>query len=188
MDTFVRTAIQDIILKHKNDVIKIAIKQRAKFEGWLKFELACFLMKNGAQDVEVESLFDSRSYKRSDISFTYNSIRYQLELKTSNTSYSINGVRSCVNPFRKNIDSIISDTKKLNSEQGIIAFVLFPVPPEDNKWQKYLHQISIETDIDIDTEENCSVININYNSENSFTNDGIDCDIIICTYMSKQFI
>ncbi|ACA43723.1 hypothetical protein CLD_0051 [Clostridium botulinum B1 str. Okra] len=39
MDKLIRNTISDIIKNH-TQLISIVIRQRAKFEGWLKFELA----------------------------------------------------------------------------------------------------------------------------------------------------
>ena len=54
MDKILRQWIVQVI-KQNESVIRIAVRQRAKFEGWLKFELANFAEMNGAKSVEVET-------------------------------------------------------------------------------------------------------------------------------------
>ena len=43
------------ILEERKLLVALAVRQRAKFEGWLKFELAYRAALAGASDVEVES-------------------------------------------------------------------------------------------------------------------------------------
>lgn len=54
MDIFIKKTIVDILKNHEN-VLKISIRQKAKYEGWLKFELASYLEQYGMENVEVES-------------------------------------------------------------------------------------------------------------------------------------
>jgi len=83
-------------------------------------------------------------------------------------------------PITKNINSIIEDTKKLNSEHGIIAFVLFPIPLGDNRWEMYLTRIMEEAKIKLSSKENCTTICVEYE-------EGLTCDLVVCTYMSKYY-
>ncbi len=177
MDEIVREAIFDVLNDHC-DILRIAVKQRAKFEGWLKFELASYLERFGMEYVAVETPNDFGK-ERADLSFTCDGMPFQIELKTPNTNWKIDGLSIKNRPITKNIDSIIQDTKKLNSELGIIAFVLFPIPHGDIRWKDYLSRISEKTGITI-SESNCLVHSI-YISENTV------CDIVICTYTSKYY-
>ena len=43
------------ILSNRHEVMSVALRQRAKFEGWLKFELAAHAEKCGATHVVVEA-------------------------------------------------------------------------------------------------------------------------------------
>ena len=54
MDKTLRQWIVQVIQQHEL-ILRIAIRQRAKFEGWLKFELAAIAEINGASVVEVET-------------------------------------------------------------------------------------------------------------------------------------
>ncbi len=86
MDKLIRKGIVDILTKHK-ELLQIPLRQRAKFEGWLKFELACYLDQIGMRSVEVESQGSFR-YK-TDIVFFKDDDLYSLELKTTNTNWMI---------------------------------------------------------------------------------------------------
>jgi hypothetical protein len=178
LDKFIREAIAEI-LKNRADVFKIAIRQKAKFEGWLKFELASYLEKYGMENVEVEAKAAFRK-ERSDISFFYNDNPYRIELKTPNSNWKSRGIVSSSRPITDNIGSIIGDTYKLNSQYGIVAFVLFPIPTSDDRWNIYLKRIMEETKIELSKEKNCTVINQTFGNE-------INCDMVICTYMSKYY-
>lgn len=81
----------------------------------------------------------------------------------------------------KNIDSIIADTKKLNSNYGIVAFVLFPIPKNCDKWHFYFNRIKISCDLPIQLVKNCDRININFDNLNN------NCDLIICSCFSKNY-
>lgn len=178
METLLLETINEILLAHK-ELMKIPIRQKAKFEGWLKFELAYSLEKNGLKQVEVESL-RSYSKERRDLSFFNDDKFYTVEIKTSNTNWKCEGVSVASKPITKNIQSIISDAKKLNSSQGIIAFILFPIPCNDNRWHHYIDRISRETDIKIDKEKNCRIVQMNIDNKRT-------CDFLICVFKSRQF-
>jgi hypothetical protein len=98
----VRQWITDILKQHQA-LVAIAVRQRAKFEGWLKFEIAAHLVEHGISAIEVESGYtDSEAPPgRADISFTYDILRYDLELKTPNTNYRLPGVVNKHRPITK---------------------------------------------------------------------------------------
>ncbi|WP_208797395.1 hypothetical protein, partial [Flavobacterium limi] len=81
----------------------------------------------------------------------------------------------------KYINSIISDTKKLNSRYGIIAFVLFPIPKDCNKWTHYFEKIKNECDLPLKIEENCKRIKIKFDEKNN------ECEVVVCCYFSKEY-
>jgi hypothetical protein len=54
------------------------VRQRAKFEGWLKFELASNAEQNGAELVRVESSY-SDDNRRADLSFVYNDKQFNVD-------------------------------------------------------------------------------------------------------------
>lgn len=68
MSALLRRWIVNIVGAHPG-VMEIACRQRAKFEGWLKFELAQYLTEVGAAMVEVEPGY--KSGERCDLAFTY---------------------------------------------------------------------------------------------------------------------
>jgi hypothetical protein len=177
MDQYIRNAILEILKNHEG-ILRIAVRQRAKFEGWLKFELASYLEQNGMDNVEVESKFINR-LERADISFFHQGEPYNLELKTPNTNWIVNGVKSLTRPITKNIESIVADEVKLRNSKGIIAFVLFPVPLDDNRWEQYLYRIGEQTKITLGKETNCTTMRFKINGKE-------ECNLIICTFMSRK--
>ena len=56
------------VIRNNSNVLRVVIRQRAKFEGWLKFELAARLDKLGLGNVEVETKLEFKR-DRPDISF-----------------------------------------------------------------------------------------------------------------------
>ncbi len=172
-------SMRAILSEDSNDkLVSLAFKERAKFEGWLKFELAQVISKE-FKNVNIESSY-SDSNKKCDISFEKGDTLYYLELKTPNTSYKVDGIEDKTRPITDNINSIIDDIKKVGENDikklkkrernispkvsdniknyvGLIGFVLFPISPKEcNKdlttkgnWQYHVNRINEETDVDI---------------------------------------
>jgi len=175
MDKIIRDRICNILLNNKR-LLQIAIKQRAKFEGWLKFELAHQIsISNGFQNVEVEKCLHGQSGKITDIAFSYKNINYYLELKTANTSWKINGVMQKKRPITDNINSIIIDAQKLKNFSGVVAFVLFPVLKGDERWHKHVDRISKEIGISGLISNNCETICMDVDISNK-------CEAVICSF------
>ena len=177
IDRILRQWIVQVIQQHES-MLRIAIRQRAKFEGWLKFELAAVAEINGATVVEVETpSIQSQSKRRADISFVYQDKKYDVELKTPNANWCMAGVKDAHRPITKNIFGIIQDTLKLriSSNNGLVAFVLFPVAPGDNQWKGYIKRIAAETQLPITTESHCERISISLD-----TSDKVD--LIVCVF------
>ena len=122
------------ILTSRQDLVFIAIKQRAKFEGWLKFELANELRKL-YPDTCVEKCM---SGKLVDV-FSNDSC---IELKTPNTSYRHDGCENRTRPITDNIASIINDINALKQigVDGYIAFVMFPID-NNGKYKSHIDKI-----------------------------------------------
>ena len=124
------------ILSKNQDLLEIAFRQRAKFEGWLKFEIAKEFQKSG-KDTKVEYPIAKGHV---DL-FADNCL---IELKTPNTSYTCKGVDPKTRTITDNVNSIISDVDKLrNITEGLsydsfIAFVMFPI--DTNK--KYMGHVN----------------------------------------------
>lgn len=137
MESSILKMIEEVINSHPK-LMHIILKQRAKFEGWLKFELAQELIKHNVQDLSVEYMYAQG--KSADISFIYNNQRYLLELKTPNSNWVVPGIDSKTKTITKNIDSIIDDGYKLQgtNDIGILVFVFFPIPSGDKRWNQYL--------------------------------------------------
>lgn len=179
-DSLVRKLICEII-NEKVEIVSLAIQNKNKFEGWLKFELANKLVKLGLREVTIETKYERRK-DRYDLTFMADDYyTYYIELKTPNTNWNIDGVKRCKRPITKNINSIIEDTKKLNSKNGIVAFVLFPIPKGDNRWKVYLNKIQEECGLQIEAENNCNKITIAFDNQNN------ECDLVVCSYFSKEY-
>lgn len=148
MVDLVRQFLNNILLQ-RNDVAILACKQRAKFEGWLKFELAAALVEN--EEVTQVVLEDSYSTTgRSDLSVIYQKVKWFVEMKTANTNWRAIGLENVTRPVTRNIDGIIDDIKVLKlkcpPDKGIAVFVIFPIPVriwdfETNKLTYHLHRI-----------------------------------------------
>jgi hypothetical protein len=163
MDDTIRQWIADILREHQR-LLAIALRQRAKFEGWLKFELAARAEQYGATAVEVESASnDSTSIStRSDIAFSFGDSRYDLELKTPNVNWRMLGVNNRTRPITKNVASIILDARKLYhcANHGIVAFVLFPIPTGDKRWHAYLERIATDLSIPLTEQSHCRRVSL----------------------------
>lgn len=130
------------ILKDNAGLVFIAIKQRAKFEGWLKFQLAHKLLEEDGK-VEVERPYPTNGKLHADI-YAKNAF---IELKTPNTNYRYKQCISCNRPVTKNITSIIEDINKLRSiedNEKYIAFVIFPIDQDKKKYREYILRIENE--------------------------------------------
>jgi len=163
------------VLEQHRPLLNVAIRQRAKFEGWLKFELALYAEQQGASNVEVETA--SESGFRSDLSFSYGSCRYDVELKTCNTNYRMPGVVDCYRPITMNIDSVVKDGNKLRvcPGQGIVAFCLFPVSAGDGRWTNYLQRIGSALAISVSEQDHTSRVTLPLTS-------GHYADVVVATF------
>jgi len=160
-DLLIRGWIADVLLAH-SALVGIAVRQRAKFEGWLKFELAAFAEAKGMQDVRVEPSTGELTRSRSDLTFSRSGERYDIELKTCNTNYRMEGVLELTRPITKNLAAIIDDAKKLQvcAGRGIVAVCIFPVCPGDRRWIGYLERISEGTGIGLSADHNSTRVTI----------------------------
>lgn len=118
-----------LILNRNQSLLTIAISQQAKFEGWLKFELANELHRSN-HSVRVEELVHGHLV---DLCVDNGSL---IELKTPNTSYKVGDNKPKTRPITKNVQDIIDDIQKLRDNRdgfknGYIAFVMFPIGNND---------------------------------------------------------
>jgi len=119
------------ILKNRVEIVRMACQQRAKFEGWLKFELASVLVStSGFSNVILEDSYQSNG--RSDISVIYEREKWFIEMKTANTNWRADGLENLTRPITRNMDGIIEDIEilKLKSPpaHGLVVFTIFPIP------------------------------------------------------------
>jgi hypothetical protein len=179
-DDLVRAWIVDVI-QARSRLIAIATRQRAKFEGWLKFELAAYAELNGASEVQVEAATDDSSGSRGDLTFHYCGERCDVELKTCNTNWRMKGVMDKTRPITKNVAAVIEDAGKLQncSGHGIVAFCIFPVGPGDMRWTEYLSRISSGAGVQLSVDRNTTRITI------PLTND-YKADVIVVSFLTAK--
>lgn len=179
-DLLVRSWIVDVLDAHR-ELVAIAVRQRAKFEGWLKFELAAYAQFKGAIEVQVEPSADNSSNLRADLTFIYGNERCDVELKTCNTNWRMKGVLNKTRPITKNVAGVIEDARKLHkcSGQGVVAACIFPVECGDMRWVEYLSRIADATGVELSPNSHTSKLAIPI---------GHDCDaeIIIVSFSTKK--
>ena len=114
---------------------------------------------------------------RSDVTFLLEGKRYDVELKTPNANWRMPGVINITRPITQNIAEIVNDGNKLRvcSGQGIVAFVLFPVPVEDRQWEVYLERLALALDLSLSVQEHTSRLSI------PLRDDKV-ADFIICCF------
>lgn len=127
-------AIQDI-MRHLLDCSKldVPLRQRAKFEGWLKIELAAALAVGG-WEVCIERSYSGSldQIYRADLSVSLSDgSEILVMLKTANTNFRFKDVQIVHRPITKNFKGIIEDIGKLKNlppaKRGYVLFVAFPV-------------------------------------------------------------
>jgi hypothetical protein len=183
MHLLVRGWIVDI-LKRNESVVAVALRQRAKFEGWLKFELAAQAGDAGATAVQLETSSPDglpSSHGRSDLSFVFDCVRYDLELKTPNSNWRLPGVDACTRPITKNIADIVGDGRKLAgcSNHGLVAFVLFPIPVGDARWETYLERIAAELATPLDTLSHTTRVTLPVSASHA-------ADLVVCCFPTER--
>lgn len=138
-------------LSQRKDVLTLPIEQRAKFEGWLKIELAAAV----ANDARFKNVRLEESYqrsKRADLSFSVAGKRFFIQMKTCNTTWRMEEVEERTRPITMNITSVIDDIRSLkelsHDDLGLVVMVLFPVhrkmagaSPRDKKLDFHLQRI-----------------------------------------------
>ena len=177
MDVRLRSWIT-AIAQRRSSLLAIALQQRAKFEHWLKFELAETAISNGASSVEIEPVGTGEGAGiRGDVAFTYEGNRYHVELKTPNTNCRMPGAWQLTRPITKNIAEIVQDGRKppLPDPERIIAFAMFPVPPSDDRWHTYLDRVSEELTIALTEANNASRVDVTLP-------DGHHAELVIVTF------
>jgi len=149
----VQVILKDITL-HRRDVMSVAVPQRAKYEGWLKMEMAAALaLHEDFKDVNIEPSYPLKG--KADLSLRVDRTIWYLELKTSNTNWRARGLANRTRPITLNISQIIADIAKLREKcppaKGLMVFTLFPVPTQI--WEEHdraqlsyhLHRIERES-------------------------------------------
>ena len=121
---------------NEHNGLNFFVKNRAKFEGWLKVEL-CDILSKYTDNITPEK-------DRIDIVFD----NWALELKTSNTNYRYEHVENKTRPITKNVKSIIKDILDLKNNSTYsnkaVVFIIFPLSKDTNDWNKHILKIKNE--------------------------------------------
>lgn len=177
VDLTIRHWIVDVLTDAAHaPAVRLAARQRAKFEGWLKFELASRAVADGAMNVTVEARYGGAS-ARADLSLMFNGVACQIELKTPNSNWRMDGVENKHRPITKNIVSVVADAKKLreSSGNGVMAFVLFPIPVGDVRWHDYLSRIADDLQIPLSEARHCSRVTVSLTIAQR-------CEFVVCCF------
>jgi len=118
-------------LEGNRDKLWLAVKWRAKFEGWLKIELAEALRQRSFEPrLEIPYWQKERNSKKADISLVIPGRTFHLLLKTANTNWRMKQVENIGRPITLNYEAILDDINSLKTlltdSQGIVLAVLFP--------------------------------------------------------------
>lgn len=118
----------------RRSVLQVALRQRAKFEGWLKVELAHALEQRGVR-AELEASVGGTSH-RADIKIrSPGGEQFLIVLKTVNTNFRFPGVVERTRPITKNISGVIEDATKVRAASplitGLLVFPVFPVASDE---------------------------------------------------------
>jgi len=135
------------LLAQRIDVTRMACQQRAKFEGWIKFELASALSHDPRFDQII--LEDGYSISgRADLSFVFQGVKWYVELKTANANWRADGLQNRTRPITKNINGIADDIlilrQKSPPDHGLAIFCIFPVPLR--LWEQTREQLAYHLD------------------------------------------
>lgn len=155
--------------------MSIALRQRAKFEGWLKFELAAHAEISGATNVVVEAPLPDGG--RSDLSFDWAGARYDVELKTPNTNWRMPGVAEMTRPITKNFSSIVADARKATVDHchPLVAFVIFPVPCGDDRWHQYFERVASELGLALSRDLHATQLTLPISGQHA-------ADVVVCCF------
>jgi hypothetical protein len=133
MSAFVETVQRLVPTLLASSRLDIPLHQRAKFEGWLKIELAAGLAKQGWR-TRLEQPYTTADGRhcRADVAVwpDVESDKLLIMLKTVNTNFRFDGVEPAARPVTMNFDGLIDDIRKLSDlPPATTGYVLFPVFP-----------------------------------------------------------
>lgn len=122
----------------------VALRQRAKFEGWLKIELAHALEQRGARVLlEAEVPGTSGPKYRADIQADFPGMGPMLiMLKTNNANFRFTGLEPRGRPVTRNFAKTAEDVDKLRPAAGVSStFVVFPFFPVASSAEERAEQV-----------------------------------------------
>src|SRR5260370_42377478 len=104
-------------------------------------------------------------------------IYYEIELKTANTSYRMPGIQNLTRPITANIDGIIADATRLqrSKRHGIVSFLFFPIPMNDNRWIIYLQRIATAVGTTLSVKGHCARVIVPLGAD-------VSAEAIVCCF------
>lgn len=135
------------VIERGRDVLWIAVRRRARFEGWFKLELAYELEVSGFKEVTLEERYQES--KRADITFKVNNDKCFLELKTCVTNWAVRGVPlithvNITQEVGSFLDEDLESVKLVKKPNlGVALMLLFPTKAESDiiskikAWKKH---------------------------------------------------
>lgn len=133
------------------------------------------------QKVRVEAATEGSRGSRGDVTFYFGGERCDVELKTCNTNWRMQGVDNLTRPITKNVAGVVKDAKKLKhcTGQGIVAVCIFPVKRGDMQWVKYLERIAEEAGIPLSVNRHSTRVLIPLD-------DKCEADVVILSFLAKS--
>jgi len=173
----------------KSKGIAVFVKNRAKFEGWLKVEIVDILCnKMNPDEITPEApdnnenikSEENKKAKHIDIVFGDSA----LELKTVNTSYSHEDMENKIRPITDNVNKLKNDIDKLRNlhrediKNKAILFVVFPL--SQNNIKKFEDEQLSKLEV-----EKQDIMYRQFNTVNFITN-GIITNRIYCVIVREK--
>ena len=87
------------------------------------------------------------------------------------------GVADMIRPITKNFTSIVEDARKATASgrKPLVAFVIFPVPPGDHRWQQYFERIARELEVILSAEAHAAQLTLPLSQQHS-------ADVVVCCF------
>lgn len=134
--------ILEKIAEGNKKVLSLACKQTSKFEGWLKFEIAKEIVKEGFELSLEKDRFDLAISDGKNGDFV-------VELKTAKIKSK--GIKNKTRSATKDFKSIEGDIEKIkrSGKKGKVVFVIFPVPVNDERYLRFIERVQKNTGVSI---------------------------------------
>ncbi len=137
----------DTISQHNG--CAIFVEERAKFEGWVKVELARILFELGYKVEPEKAYFIDGKRHQVDLFSEHGNTRLCVELKTVNTNYTGILAKKKTRPITMNINGVLEDLEELsrikeaNPEvEYYVLFLVYPCESGNKHWQMHKRKLA----------------------------------------------